>query len=220
MPLQLRQSSTYGSKVPLDRGIPRVTIPIMITPRSLSLTPRSGLVYKGDSFGFHSYIDANEERACPAECFGRGHDQVPDAFTFIAEKPLTGKLSITINSDTLYTELANVTGLEALFRKDFPRLPVDGFLLLRSYESLRTHLNTLQCAFTLNPTSASLISELELLIDYFLADGEVFKSYGYENLYEHGFLTYEHWKTPSTREATAGHIDFGRRILCRGQYSR
>jgi hypothetical protein len=122
------------------------------------------------------------------------HDGIPDAFTFIAEKSSNGQLIVTIHSKDLSTELAKITGLESLRPKnDFSHISVDGFLLLRSYESLRIHLRSLQSSYTLeSPTS--LISELELLVDHFLADGEVFESYGFENLYENGFLTYEHWK--------------------------
>ena len=119
------------------------------------------------------------------------HDEIPDAFTFIAEKSSNGQLLVTIHSEDLNAELAKISGLEAL--GIFSHIPVDGFLLLRSYESLRIHLRSLQSSYTLeSPTS--LISELELLVDHFLADGEVFASYGFENLYENGFLTYEHWK--------------------------
>jgi len=122
------------------------------------------------------------------------HGEIPDAFTFIAEKSSNGQLLVTIHSEDLKTELAKITDLEDLRpKKDFPQIPVDGFLLLRSYESLRIHLRSLQNSYTLeSPTS--LVSELELLVDHFLADGKVFESYGFENLYENGFLTYEHWK--------------------------
>ncbi|PMD17240.1 hypothetical protein NA56DRAFT_282038 [Hyaloscypha hepaticicola] len=154
-----------------------------------------GLVYIGDSFGFHAYIDATEERACPAECLCRMHDEVPDTFTFIAEKSSDGQLLVTIVSDDLNMELAKITDLEG-FRpeKDLTHIPVDGFLFLRSYESLRIHLKSLQSSYAPEPPTSYLISELELLVDHFLGDGEVFKSYGFETLYENGFLTYEHWK--------------------------
>jgi hypothetical protein len=71
---------------------------------------------------------------------------------------------------------------------------LNGLDLLRSYQTLKTRLSALRSELTINPTVSSLVSEMELLVDGFLADGAVFKSFGYEDLYEHGFLTFEHWK--------------------------
>lgn len=68
---------------------------------------------------------------------------------------------------------------------------VDGLVLLKNYFTLNAQLNAIQS----NPlVLGSLVLEMTLLIHGFLADGEIFKSYGYEDLYENGFLTYDHWK--------------------------
>lgn len=68
---------------------------------------------------------------------------------------------------------------------------VNGLALLKNYSTLKAHLNTIQS----NPhVLGSLVLEMMLLLDGFLADGEIFRSYGYEHLYESGFLTYDHWK--------------------------
>ncbi|KAH7342466.1 hypothetical protein BKA65DRAFT_292216 [Rhexocercosporidium sp. MPI-PUGE-AT-0058] len=151
------------------------------------------LVYKGDSFGLHSYIDANMERACPRFCFCHKHDELPEAFTFIASK--SAQLVVTINSDDLYSELVGVVSLEDLQLEEIGQgKSLNGLVLLRSYQTLKTRLSVLRSELTVNSTISSLVSEMELLVDGFLADGAVFKSFGYEDLYEHGFLTFEHWK--------------------------
>ncbi len=83
-------------------------------------------------------------------------------------------------------------GLEELYAEGTDQANiVNGLVLLKNYSTLKAHLNAVQS----NPRAlGSLVLEMSLLIDGFLADGEIFKSYGYEDLYENRFLTYDHWK--------------------------
>lgn len=82
-------------------------------------------------------------------------------------------------------------GLEKLYVKGMDQVNImDGLALLKNYFTLKAHLNAIQS----NPLAlGSLILE-RTLPHGFLADGELFKSYGYEDLYENGFLTCDHWK--------------------------
>lgn len=151
----------------------------------------SGLVYTGDSFGRQSYIDAGEPRGCSALCLCNQHDETPEAFAFIAYKSL-GQLDIAVHSSDLYSELINAVGLEEMYVEGRDQENIlDGLALLKNYSTLKAHLYAIQS----DPLAlGSLVLEMELLVHGFLADGEVFKSYGYEDLYEDGILTYDHWK--------------------------
>lgn len=84
-------------------------------------------------------------------------------------------------------------GFEELYVEgtDLANNIVNGLALLKNYSTLKVHLNAIQSK---PRVLGSLVLEMMLLIDGFLADGEIFKSYGYEDLYENGFLTYDHWK--------------------------
>jgi hypothetical protein len=44
------------------------------------------------------------------------------------------------------------------------------------------------------------MSSLRLLIDGFLTDSDVFKSFGFEHLYERGYLSFEHWNAFQHRQ--------------------
>ncbi|KAI9759870.1 MAG: hypothetical protein M1840_003072, partial [Geoglossum simile] len=150
-----------------------------------------GLVYKGDSFGDHSYIDTDEDRECSSGCHCRLHHQKPEAITFIAYKTPT-QLTIDFHSIGLYSEVIQTIGpgdtpLEATSQG----VVVNGLSLLKHYQTLNAGLNVLRST---NSTADLLISEMTLLIHGFLLDGEIFKSYGYEDLYENGLLTFDHWK--------------------------
>lgn len=83
---------------------------------------------------------------------------------------------------------------------------IDGFLLLRNSILLRNRLHQLRIELrdgdSLTPKERSshqddlrLVAELSLLVEGVLADYQVFESFGFENLYEKGILTYEQWKT-------------------------
>jgi ankyrin repeat protein len=147
-------------------------------------------VYKGDSFGDHSYINPNEGRECSPHCGCRLHEK-PEAFTFIAYKTPT-QLAITFHSIGLYSELFRTIDLQDMqLEATSQGAVVNGLVLLKHYRALSARLNALRST---SPTEGLLISEMTLLVRGFLLDGDVFKSYGYENLYEDGFLTFDHWK--------------------------
>jgi ankyrin repeat protein len=103
-------------------------------------------------------------------------------------------LYITIFSDELYANLVGPSGLEVLQDGIIdPERTLNGLILLQHYQSLRSHLDTLRRQSLHNPTRSPL-SEMELLVDGLLADGEVFKSFGYENLSEQNFLDFRLWE--------------------------
>ena len=82
---------------------------------------------------------------------------------------------------------------ETVGHGDAPK-SLNGFCLLQSFQNLQARLNLLGCHAFTDPTLSPVISEMGLLVHGFLADGEVFKSFGYEHLYENGYLTFEQWK--------------------------
>lgn len=162
------------------------------------LTYCSGLEYTGDSYGSHSYIDASEERACPQSCFCWSHGHAPGVFTFIAHKS-SSQLVVDIYSDALYSEVIQAISPEKVVEEESidqgdPQKSLNGFYLLQSFGNLRAHLNLLH-SYPFDQTLSHVISEMELLVHGFLADGDVFKSFGYEHLYENGYLTFEQWKS-------------------------
>jgi ankyrin repeat protein len=153
----------------------------------------SGSVYEGDSFGYHSYIDVDEKRSCTPHCFCRQPEE-SNAFTFMVYKSPT-EIDVNIFSDSLYLEVIGLLGLEGLQIGvvDQERI-LNGLVLLKNYHNLECHLGVLHSKLPPNQTTHSLVLEMELLVDGLLADGEVFKSFGYEDMYERGFLDFKLWK--------------------------
>lgn len=127
------------------------------------------MVYTGDSFGDHSYIDADERRDCLANCICNQHDSIPEAFTFVAYKS-SGQLAIAIQSKDLYEELISILGKKELYVEGMDQANiVNGLVLLKNYSTLKVYLNTIQS----NPcVLGSLVLEMMLLTDGFLADGK------------------------------------------------
>ena len=104
-------------------------------------------------------------------------------------------MEITIFSDGLYLELVRILGLEDLqIGVGDQQRTVNGLALLKHYHILKGALSILQSKPPPFTTTCSLVLEMELLIDGLLADGEVFKSFGYEDLYERKFLDFELWR--------------------------
>ncbi|KAH0538908.1 hypothetical protein FGG08_004499 [Glutinoglossum americanum] len=150
-----------------------------------------GQVYTGDSFGGYSYIDVDETRECGEVCYCRRHNLAPDAFAFVAHKSPSG---LTIYSDQLYSELVQVVDPVALQAEEADqRNTMNGLVLLKHYPELQAHLVALESQVALDSTY-SLASDMSLLVNGFLTDGEIFKSFGYENLYEQGLLSFELWR--------------------------
>lgn len=120
------------------------------------------------------------------------HDDMPGAFVFIAHKSPSG-LSIVFNDPYIYQELSRLTDSEDFMAENIGQgFAVNGLVLLKNFQRLKSRLVDLSLA----PHAATdpLISAMDLLIHGFLADGEVFKSFGYEELYELGYLSFELWK--------------------------
>jgi hypothetical protein len=157
------------------------------------LTLHSDQVYVGDSYGGGSYIDIDEHRPCSSDCRCRRAESEPDDFVFIAYKSSSG-LHIDSHDPSLCNEVAAVTGGTAILELgDGVGIPTtfDGLAVLAKYEQLRQHLESRP---SLNADPSRAVLALSLLVDSFLTDREIFRSFGYENLYERGFLSFEHWK--------------------------
>jgi hypothetical protein len=104
-------------------------------------------------------------------------------------------MNITIFSDALYAKLRGYK-LEG-FQGEIvgQERTVNGLVLLKHYLFLKDQTDTLRCAESPEyPTAQTLLLEMELLVDGLLADGEVFKSFGYEELYERKVLDFKLWK--------------------------
>ena len=86
---------------------------------------------------------------------------------------------------------------------------LDGFFLLKNIDFLESRLRELRAEMKRSSLSdlflnaristaeeiGQLEAELSLLVEGLVADDQVFESFGYENLYEKGFLTYDRWKS-------------------------
>jgi hypothetical protein len=104
-------------------------------------------------------------------------------------------MNITIFSDALYAKLRGYK-LEG-FQGEIlgQERTVNGLVLLKHYLFLKDQTDTLRCAESPEyPTTQTLLLEMELLVDGLLADGEVFKSFGYEELYQRKVLDFGLWK--------------------------
>jgi hypothetical protein len=157
------------------------------------LTPRSGTSYQGDSFGYGSYINVDEERPCTSHCFCRKH-HLEEAFTFEVYKSVN-QMHTTIYSHYLYDKLATHIPLDNVESGlGCPARIVNGLALLRHYHTLMRLLKDLRSTLCDNPANQSMALEMDLLVNGFLGDGQVFQSFGYENLYELGFMDYQLWK--------------------------
>lgn len=125
-------------------------------------------------------------------CFCRQHEVSTD-FTFLVHKS-SSAINVTFFSNALYSKLIELIDFKTLHTGVVHHQnSLSGLALLREYNKLKAYLDTLNSGLP-NSTTHSLFSELRLLVDGFLSDGEVFKSFGYENLYERGFLDFKLWK--------------------------
>lgn len=162
-------------------------------------------VYTGDSYGDRSYVDTSMARACSMQC----HCQHlrSDSFAFEVRKTASGigvkPCNLKLRS-CLRSILAPVPCSQTLSYYAF-----SGFDLLKNIDHLESGLRKLraemQDSFPSHPDTlilkrsskelARLEAEVSLLVEGFLADDQGFESYGYENLYEKGYLTYDRWKS-------------------------
>ena len=159
-------------------------------------------VYTGDSFGDRSYIDTSMTRACSKQC--RCRCLRPNSFAFEVRKTADG-INVRLRSSMLHIHIPLL-----LVEGGNPQWDViDGFHLLKNIGLLESRLRELRAEMqdtsrsdsffrTLIPSreeSAQFEAELSLLVEGLAADDQVFESFGYENLYENGFLTYDRWKS-------------------------
>jgi hypothetical protein len=127
-------------------------------------------------------------RPCSDDCLCRSHEPASSSgYAFIVRKNIH-HITVKVQSDSLFAQIVNCTSLEALSKSEDARL-LDGFKLLRHHATLKKHL--LQFA---SVCVHDVLLELRLLIDGFLGEGQVFRGFGYERLYEHGHLDYELWR--------------------------
>lgn len=142
-------------------------------------------------------------RACSWEC--RCRRLGSGSFAFEVRKT-PNCIKVWLNSVVLYLYLHYV-----LPRAEFdPRSTLlDGFFLLKNIDFLESRLRELRAEMkhsslldiflnvliSTGQEIAQLEAELSLLVEGLVADEQVFESFGYENLYEKGFLTYDRWKS-------------------------
>ena len=163
----------------------------------------SGSEYAGDSLGNRAYIDRSQHRPCSKKCrCWHLDDRLDHDFVFIVRKT-TKTINVAVKSATLYMYL------ELFFRSHLRRSTsqsIDGFLLLKHTEFLQTHLDDLRKQIPIDIPQGPLISAISeqntqiearfaLLVEGLVTDHEVFQSFGYEDLFEQGYLSYKCWKS-------------------------
>lgn len=170
--------------------------------------------------GKRAYIDRSEPRPCSAQCHCWDLDSEPeeDNFSFTISKT-TSTIEITFHSALIRSCVSH------LLEQDLPDSTIsklDGFILLKNFGRLKSCIRALRqvrkgtiteaCRRILLETRTSpeddskLEAEMCLLVEGVLQDSEVFQSFGYENLYERGYLSYDRWKA-FQRERTSRAID-------------
>ncbi|KAG7289319.1 hypothetical protein NEMBOFW57_005686 [Staphylotrichum longicolle] len=148
--------------------------------------PESDQPYIGDSYGNQTFICFDEDKPCSSHCDCRQLGSQPDDFAFIATKASTA-LSITFYDSALGEVVAAVSGEAGTQNTEaWGGTTFDGLAILAQYARLKQHLELLDPGLAIVPT-------LRLLVDGFLADGQVFKSFGYNDLFERGYLSLELW---------------------------
>ena len=159
-------------------------------------------VYTGDSYGDRSYIDTSIPRACSMHC--RCRRLASKSFAFEVRKT-ADDINVKLYSTTLQVHLLPLLVPEPKFQS--PQIPgvVCGFQLLKNIDSLEGRLRELRAKlqyefadYSLWVRLVKLEAELSLLVEEFVADDQVFRSFGYEKLYEKGFLTYDRWRSFQT----------------------
>ena len=162
-------------------------------------------IYTGDSYGDRSYIDTSMTRTCSMQCRCRSLES--DNFAFEVQKTASS-ISVRLCSFMLRMSLPFLFEPGSNPRCQTPDV-IDGFHLLKSIVVLERRLGELRAEMQgsspshpyfriLIPSSeelAKLEAELSLLVEGLVADDQVFESFGYENLYEKGYLTYDRWKS-------------------------
>ena len=118
-------------------------------------------------------------------------------------------MEVHIKSTALYLYLAYHLGQ----RVDLASQKINSFVLLSSAKLLQTQLNGLKERMHIDRPHEGLMSlvseqdaqveaELILLLEGLIMDHQVFRSFGYENLVEQGYLSYDLWKAFQSANAS------------------
>jgi ankyrin repeat protein len=106
-------------------------------------------------------------------------------------------MNVNIHSVALRREIVHALSPECTEPVEDGPGNFDGLVLLKYCHSLEKHLRHLYCTQQPHLTDVDincLLAEMTLLMDGHLKDPEVFGSFGYEALYEKGYLTFDCWK--------------------------
>ena len=182
-------------------------VPVFLIVLSTFADHESSLsAYTGDSFGDRSYIDTSMIRACSKQC-RCGSLRLHFSFVFNVRKTVYS-INVRLRSPMLQVYLPFLLEEERNPPCELPNV-IDGFHLLKNIDLLESLLRKLRAEMQDNSDScyhfnqiissredmAQLEAELSLLVEGLVSDDQVFESFGYENLYEKGFLTYDRWKS-------------------------
>ena len=195
--------------VPLAGAIQRVCTRLLIGLSKFAEHGSSVSVYTGDSYGDHSYVDTSMARACSMQCHCRHLRS--DSFAFEVRKTASG-IGVKPCNLKLRSYLRSILAPVPCSQTPSYDVSYDvfsGFDLLKHIDHLESGLRKLraemQDSFPSHPDTlilkrssvelARLEAEVSLLVEGLLADDQVFESFGYENLYEKGYLTYYRWKS-------------------------
>jgi hypothetical protein len=103
-------------------------------------------------------------------------------------------LQLQVHSASLQLWLCNALPSEAAKDEAVGNDTFCGLQLLKHRRSLMHSMKSLSHSRDVHIEDDMLIAEARLLIDGLLSDPEFFFNFGYENLYEQGYLTYEDWE--------------------------
>jgi ankyrin repeat protein len=139
----------------------------------------SGAIYQGSSSGHGLFRQIPKSQA-----LNTSH------YSFIVHKDRSiGNLAVQIQSSTLAGILRKALRVDKIGAAD--SLELDLETILRNYEHFKGCL-------VVNEESLSDsdigLQELQLFVDHFLRDRDIFESFGLENLHELGHLSFSHWQ--------------------------
>ena len=148
----------------------------------------------GDTKGDHRWIDITASQDCDQSCLSRLLDPQSgsDVFTFVVEKN-TKDLWIRIHSVRLEYELKFLLGSSLIQNNGL----ICGLTLLKHHDLISTHLFRMrqnQASEQKRPEIARSVEEMTMLVNGLLEDPDIYRSFGYEYLAEHGYLCFDLWK--------------------------
>jgi hypothetical protein len=104
-----------------------------------------------------------------------------------------GQMTLKIHSGSLCREAKAIVGPSSD--------TFDALVFLRSHTQLEAclasygYMNQKYLSKKIIPRLDPTVAELALLVDGFLGDHEPFASFGFQNLYEQGYITFKRWKS-------------------------